>query len=307
MPGARSARVGDSRAACRSRSPPTRASTTVRATLAASGLPAVFDLVFSPVEGRRPKPAPDVYLAACEALGVAPAEAVAFEDSPPGCAAARAAGMFVIAVPSDGHPRARGRPRARLAARPRPGGPRLVSPSARRLRARQAARRARCVRGRRRARRGRPPRRRRAAHVRARRRRRGHARRRLRGRRRAARRGRCARRARAPAAAPRSATAATARSWSRRPRPSASALLAPRERDPRRTGSAGLADLLRAALDRGATHILVGARRLGDGRRRPRDAGRPGRARARRHGRGAARRARRSISRPRARSSPASS
>jgi HAD superfamily hydrolase (TIGR01509 family) len=75
---------------------------TVRATLAASGLPAVFDLVFTPDQGRRSKPAPDVYLAACEALGVAPSEAVAFEDSPPGAAAARAAGMFVIAVPSDG-------------------------------------------------------------------------------------------------------------------------------------------------------------------------------------------------------------
>ena len=75
---------------------------TVRATLAASGLPAVFDLVVTPGGGRRPKPAPDVYLAACEALGVAPGDAVAFEDSPPGAAAARAAGMFVIAVPSDG-------------------------------------------------------------------------------------------------------------------------------------------------------------------------------------------------------------
>ncbi len=75
---------------------------TVRATLAASELPAVFDLVFTPDQGHRPKPAPDVYLAACEALGVAPSEAVAFEDSPPGAAAAKAAGMFVIAVPSDG-------------------------------------------------------------------------------------------------------------------------------------------------------------------------------------------------------------
>jgi HAD superfamily hydrolase (TIGR01509 family) len=75
---------------------------TVRATLAASGLPAEFELVFTPDRGRRPKPAPDVYLAACEALGVAPAEAVAFEDSLPGAAAARAAGMFVIAVPSPG-------------------------------------------------------------------------------------------------------------------------------------------------------------------------------------------------------------
>jgi glycerate kinase len=34
-------------------------------------------------------------------------------------------------------------------------------------------------------------------------------------------------------------------------------LLAPRERDPRRTGSGGLADLLRAALARGATQVLV--------------------------------------------------
>jgi HAD superfamily hydrolase (TIGR01509 family) len=75
---------------------------TVRATLAASGLPAEFELVFTPDQGRRPKPAPDVYLAACDALGVAPAEAVAFEDSLPGAAAARAAGMFVIAVPSPG-------------------------------------------------------------------------------------------------------------------------------------------------------------------------------------------------------------
>jgi HAD superfamily hydrolase (TIGR01509 family) len=75
---------------------------TVRATLAASGLPAVFDLVFTPGQGRRAKPEPDVYLAACEALEVAPADGVAFEDSPPGVAAARAAGMFVVAVPSDG-------------------------------------------------------------------------------------------------------------------------------------------------------------------------------------------------------------
>jgi HAD superfamily hydrolase (TIGR01509 family) len=75
---------------------------TVRATLAASGLPAVFELVFTPAEGRRAKPAPDVYLAACEALGVAPADAVAFEDSPPGAAAAKAAGLFVVGVPSDG-------------------------------------------------------------------------------------------------------------------------------------------------------------------------------------------------------------
>jgi HAD superfamily hydrolase (TIGR01509 family) len=74
----------------------------VRATLSASGLPPVFEHVFTPSEERRPKPEPDVYLAACEALAVSPGDAVAFEDSLPGLRSARAAGMFVIAVPSPG-------------------------------------------------------------------------------------------------------------------------------------------------------------------------------------------------------------
>ena len=47
----------------------------------------------------RPKPAPDVYLAACRVLGVAPADAVAFEDSPMGVQSALAAGLFVVGVP----------------------------------------------------------------------------------------------------------------------------------------------------------------------------------------------------------------
>ncbi len=46
------------------------------------------------------KPAPDVYLEACLRLGVAPSDAIAFEDSPLGARAARAAGLFVVAVPS---------------------------------------------------------------------------------------------------------------------------------------------------------------------------------------------------------------
>ena len=45
------------------------------------------------------KPAPDIYLAACAALGVDPADAVAFEDSPPGVTAARAAGIHVVGIP----------------------------------------------------------------------------------------------------------------------------------------------------------------------------------------------------------------
>ncbi|MFN8619969.1 MAG: HAD family phosphatase [Chloroflexota bacterium] len=54
-------------------------------------------------DGRRPKPAPDIYLAACVSLGVTPEEAVAIEDSPTGIAAARAAGLTCIAVPSESH------------------------------------------------------------------------------------------------------------------------------------------------------------------------------------------------------------
>ena len=46
-----------------------------------------------------PKPAPDLYLAACAALDVAVEHAAALEDSPPGVASAAAAGVYVIAVP----------------------------------------------------------------------------------------------------------------------------------------------------------------------------------------------------------------
>ena len=46
------------------------------------------------------KPDPEPYLAVLDAMGVAPREAVAFEDSPNGVAAARAAGIFCVAVPN---------------------------------------------------------------------------------------------------------------------------------------------------------------------------------------------------------------
>jgi HAD superfamily hydrolase (TIGR01509 family) len=58
-----------------------------------------FDVVVSADDVSAPKPAPDIYLAACAALGAAPEDCAALEDSPPGVASARAAGMFVIAVP----------------------------------------------------------------------------------------------------------------------------------------------------------------------------------------------------------------
>ena len=46
------------------------------------------------------KPAPDVYHLACAELEAEPARSVALEDSGHGVAAARAAGMAVVAVPS---------------------------------------------------------------------------------------------------------------------------------------------------------------------------------------------------------------
>lgn len=47
------------------------------------------------------KPAPDIFLLAAERLGVAPEACLALEDSAAGCAAAAAAGMRVVAVPTE--------------------------------------------------------------------------------------------------------------------------------------------------------------------------------------------------------------
>jgi HAD superfamily hydrolase (TIGR01509 family) len=48
----------------------------------------------------RPKPAPDLYEAACSQLGVAASRSLGLEDSPTGVAAAKAAGLDVVGVPS---------------------------------------------------------------------------------------------------------------------------------------------------------------------------------------------------------------
>jgi HAD superfamily hydrolase (TIGR01509 family) len=49
----------------------------------------------------RAKPSPRLYLEALEALDVAASEAVAFEDSPNGVLAAKAAGIFCVAIPNE--------------------------------------------------------------------------------------------------------------------------------------------------------------------------------------------------------------
>jgi HAD superfamily hydrolase (TIGR01509 family) len=73
----------------------------VRRSLEIVGFHDHFDVVLSAHEVAAPKPAPDAYLEACRRLGVEPGPAViALEDSPTGVAAARAAGLTVIGIPS---------------------------------------------------------------------------------------------------------------------------------------------------------------------------------------------------------------
>jgi HAD superfamily hydrolase (TIGR01509 family) len=59
-----------------------------------------FDCVITSDDVERVKPNPDLFLAAAAALNVAPVEAIVFEDSPNGIAAARAAGIFCVAIPN---------------------------------------------------------------------------------------------------------------------------------------------------------------------------------------------------------------
>ncbi|QKJ19552.1 HAD family hydrolase [Microbacterium hominis] len=58
-----------------------------------------FDVVIAGDDATRPKPFPDPYLQACEALGVTPDQVVAIEDSPNGLRSAVASGASVIGVP----------------------------------------------------------------------------------------------------------------------------------------------------------------------------------------------------------------
>lgn len=59
-----------------------------------------WDAVRARDDVARTKPAPDVYLSAVAALGVAPEEAVALEDSANGIAAAKDAGLLCVVVPN---------------------------------------------------------------------------------------------------------------------------------------------------------------------------------------------------------------
>jgi HAD superfamily hydrolase (TIGR01509 family) len=73
----------------------------VEAALRTAGFDGAFEVVLGCGDVTRPKPHPEIYLTACERLGAPPGRSVAFEDSRPGVAAALAAGLYVIGVPSE--------------------------------------------------------------------------------------------------------------------------------------------------------------------------------------------------------------
>ncbi len=68
--------------------------------LARLGLVEQFEIILTLEDVAHVKPEPDLYLKSLQALGLKNFEALAFEDSPNGITAARAAGLFCIAVPN---------------------------------------------------------------------------------------------------------------------------------------------------------------------------------------------------------------
>ena len=99
LPGARGAVRGLARAfrlGLASSAPPS----VIRHVLHAADLADVFSAWISAADVEQGKPAPDVYMKACDRLGVPRDRAVAVEDSPHGIMSAVRAGLRVIAVPN---------------------------------------------------------------------------------------------------------------------------------------------------------------------------------------------------------------
>lgn len=69
-----------------------------------TGLDRVFEKIVYGDDMARGKPAPDVYLETARQLGLEPSNCIGIEDSANGLRALKAAGMYVIAVPSPGFP-----------------------------------------------------------------------------------------------------------------------------------------------------------------------------------------------------------
>ncbi len=69
-----------------------------------SGLDKIFEAIVFGDDYPNGKPAPDIYLAAMQRLGVTPNVSLGIEDSSNGIRALKAAGMIAIAAPSPGFP-----------------------------------------------------------------------------------------------------------------------------------------------------------------------------------------------------------
>ena len=80
----------------------------IDATLEATALDEVFNVVVSSDDVPHGKPAPDVYLVAASRLGADPVSCLVVEDSLNGVKAAKAAGMTVVLVPNHSVPPAEG-------------------------------------------------------------------------------------------------------------------------------------------------------------------------------------------------------
>ena len=72
------------------------------------GLASFLDAIVSGEQVAHGKPAPDIFLAAAERLGIPPAHCLVIEDAPAGVAAAHAGGMRCLAVRRAGQPDAPG-------------------------------------------------------------------------------------------------------------------------------------------------------------------------------------------------------
>jgi HAD superfamily hydrolase (TIGR01509 family) len=72
----------------------------VELALSKAGLSQQLPLIVAAEDVSHGKPAPDLYLRACELLEVRPSQVVAFEDSLVGVNAAKAAGLTVVGVPT---------------------------------------------------------------------------------------------------------------------------------------------------------------------------------------------------------------
>jgi len=74
------------------------ASHNARTIIAKLGIADAFDYVADPGKSGRPKPAPDIFLAAAAALGADPARCIGVEDAVAGITAIKSAGMKAIGI-----------------------------------------------------------------------------------------------------------------------------------------------------------------------------------------------------------------